>query len=184
MIRIKIERINRLKIYWSNEQHKYFASLKLKSLVRRSIKASLECEGFTIPAIVSVTFTDNEGIREINKEFRGIDRPTDVLSFPMYDFSEGELPERGMDCELGDIVLSLERAHEQAHEFGHSFERECAFLTVHSVLHLLGYDHVNSEEEDEEMRARQRVVMKKLGLEVEKTEAEEDNKKIKQDDKD
>lgn len=168
MIKIKIERINRLKIYWSNEQNKYFVGLRLKSLVRKAIKAALECEGFTTPAVVSVTFTDNEGIREINSQFRGIDRPTDVLSFPMYDFSGGELPERGMDCELGDIVLSLERAHEQADEFGHSFERECAFLTVHSTLHLLGYDHVNSEEEDEEMRARQRVIMKKLKLEVAK----------------
>ena len=115
--------------------------------------------------MVSVTFTDNEGIREKNREFRGIDAPTDVLSFPIYDFRHGEGPLPGEVCELGDIVISLERAAEQAEDFGHSYEREVAFLTVHSVLHLLGYDHLEPEEELG-MRERQRVVMRKLGLEV------------------
>ena len=114
--------------------------------------------------MVSVTFTDNEGIREKNREFRNIDAATDVLSFPMYDMKNGDMPEDFGNCELGDIVLSLEKAAEQASEYGHSYKRECAFLTVHSTLHLLGYDHVNSKEEDENMRAHQRVVMEKLGL--------------------
>ena len=90
---------------------------------------------------VNVTVCDDEEIREINKEHRGIDRATDVLSFPLFEESGGKK-------QLGDIVLSLERCAAQAEEFGHSFERECAFLTVHSTLHLLGYDHVNGEEEE------------------------------------
>jgi len=164
-IKIKITRRPRVKIYWANEQDKYDAGRKMKALIEKAIRGTLECENFDRDVVVSVTFTDNEGIREKNREFRDIDRATDVLSFPMYDMANGEMPEEGMDCELGDIVLSLERAAEQAVEFGHSYERECAFLTVHSMLHLLGYDHVNSEEEDEEMRAHQRVIMTHIGLE-------------------
>ena len=164
-IKIKITRRPRVKIYWANEQDKYDAGRKMKALIEKAIRGTLECENFDRDVVVSVTFTDNEGIREKNREFRDIDRATDVLSFPMYDMANSEMPEEGMDCELGDIVLSLERAAEQAVEFGHSYERECAFLTVHSMLHLLGYDHVNSEEEDEEMRAHQRVIMTHIGLE-------------------
>ncbi|MBO4933392.1 MAG: rRNA maturation RNase YbeY [Clostridia bacterium] len=164
-IKIKITRRPRVKIYWADEQNKYDAGRRMKALIEKAVRGTLECENFDRDVIVSVTFTDNEGIREKNREFRDIDRATDVLSFPMYDMANGDMPEEGMDCELGDIVLSLERAAEQAVEFGHSYERECAFLTVHSMLHLLGYDHVNSEEEDEEMRAHQRVIMTHIGLE-------------------
>ncbi len=164
-INIKIERRPRVKIYWANEQDKYDTGRRMKSLIEKAVRGTLDCENFRRDVIVSVTFTDNEGIREKNREFRDIDRATDVLSFPMYDMRAGDLPESGMDCELGDIVLSLERAAEQAVEFGHSYERECAFLTVHSMLHLLGYDHVHSEEEDEEMRAHQRIIMTRIGLE-------------------
>ena len=165
IIKLKITRRPRVKIYWADEQDKYSAGRKMKALIEKAIRGTLECEKFERDVVVSVTFTDNEGIREKNREFRDIDRATDVLSLPMYDMANGDLPEEGMDCELGDIVLSLERAAEQAEEFGHSYERECAFLTVHSMLHLLGYDHVNSEEEDEEMRAHQRVIMTHIGLE-------------------
>ncbi len=164
-IKIKIERRPRVRIYWANEQDKYDAGRRMKSLIEKAVRGTLECENFDRDVVVSVTFTDNEGIREKNREFRDIDRATDVLSFPMYDLRAGDLPEPDMHCELGDIVLSLERAAEQAVEFGHSYERECAFLTVHSMLHLLGYDHVNSEEEDEEMRTHQRVIMTHIGLE-------------------
>ena len=97
-----------------------------------------------------------------------MDKPTDVLSFPLLDF-EGDCEEPPIDeliSNLGDIVISLERAKEQAEEFGHSFAREVAFLTVHSMLHLLGYDHEKGEEEDKEMRARQSEIMKIMGLEV------------------
>lgn len=156
----------KLKVDWSNDQTKKKAGFRLKRLVKRAIRETLENENFGYAARVSVTFTDNEGIREKNREFRQIDAPTDVLSFPMVDFRNGEEPLAGQECELGDIVLSLERAAEQAEEFGHSYERECAFLTVHSVLHLLGFDHVDSEEDELEMRGHQRAVMKRLGLEI------------------
>jgi probable rRNA maturation factor len=115
-----------------------------------------------------VTFTDNEGIHALNKKFREVDKPTDVLSFPLFDF-EGETEEPPIDeivHNLGDIVISLEKAKEQAEEYGHSFEREVAFLCVHSMLHLLGYDHERSDEEDKEMRAKQTEIMKIMGLEV------------------
>ncbi len=164
-IRIKIERRPRIKVYWANEQNICPVNRKLRSLILRAIRGTLECESFKHDTAVSVTFTDNEGIREKNRRFRDIDSATDVLSFPMYDMRNGDLPEVGMVCELGDIVLSLERALEQSKEFGHSYERECAFLTVHSVLHLLGYDHVDSEADDEEMRSHQRVIMSHIGIE-------------------
>ncbi len=141
------------------------AGFTLRRLIKKAVRGALECEKFERDVMLSVTFTDNDGIREKNREFREIDSATDVLSFPMYDMKNGDMPDDFGDCELGDIVLSLERAAEQAVEFGHSYERECAFLTVHSVLHLLGYDHVNSEEEDIEMREHQRIIMKKIGLE-------------------
>lgn len=153
----------RLKIYFQDSQEKYMITYELQMLVRRAVLASLLSEGYDRDCEVSVTFTDNEGIRAINREFRDIDAPTDVLSFPMDDDEESI---GGQIAELGDIVLSLERAHEQAEEFGHSDEREIAFLCAHSVLHLLGYDHETSPEDDAEMREKQRRIMKELELEV------------------
>ena len=109
--------------------------------------------------------------KRVNNEQRNIDSATDVLSFPMLDFVNGEMMVSDADyfegdLVLGDIVLSFERAKEQSEEYGHSFEREVAFLSVHSVLHLLGYDHEISEEEDKIMREKQRAVMSALGLEI------------------
>ncbi|MBQ8817033.1 MAG: rRNA maturation RNase YbeY [Clostridia bacterium] len=139
----------------------------LKLLVRRAIISSLDYEGFENKAEVSVTFTDNEGIKALNKDYRSIDKETDVLSFPLVDFDGGEEPPINEETVgLGDIVISLEKAQAQAEEYGHSFEREVAFLTVHSMLHLLGYDHVNSDEEDAEMRQRQSEILIKMGLGV------------------
>ena len=157
-----------LRIYFENEQEKYPVSYNLKVLLREAIETTLDFEDFQNVCEVSVTFTDNEGIRELNKKFREIDKPTDVLSFPLFDF-EGECEEPPIDeiiSNLGDIVISLEKAKEQADEFGHSFKREVAFLTVHSMLHLLGYDHERSEEEDREMRAKQSQIMDIMGLSV------------------
>ena len=157
-----------LRIYFENEQEKLPLTYKMKMLVREAIEATLDFEDFRNVCEVSVTFTDNEGIHELNKKFRGVDKPTDVLSFPLFDY-EGESEEPPIDeiiNNLGDIVISLERAQEQAAEFGHSFERETAFLCVHSMLHLLGYDHERSEEEDAEMRAKQREIMEIMGLGV------------------
>ena len=153
------------KIYFQNEQKKFPVTHRLKRLIRRAVLSSLDYESFQNEIEVSVTFVDNEGIRALNKAHRGIDRATDVLSFPLIDFEGGEAPAADEPrVMLGDVVLSLERAAEQAEEFGHSFEREVAFLTVHSMLHLLGYDHVNSEEEDEQMRALQRAILENMGL--------------------
>lgn len=158
----------KLRIYFENDQEKYKVSYNLKMLLREAIETTLDFEDFNAVCEVSVTFTDNEGIRELNKKFREMDKPTDVLSFPLLDF-EGDCEEPPIDeliSNLGDIVISLERAKEQADEFGHSFKREVAFLTVHSMLHLLGYDHEKGEEEDKDMRARQSEIMKIMGLEV------------------
>ena len=157
---------NKVMIYFTNETDSP-VTYGLKMLVRRSVIAALEYEGFYNDAEVSVTFVDNEGIRKLNAEYRGIDKPTDVLSFPLTDFEGGDEPPTDEPfISLGDIVISLERAAEQAQEFGHSFERECAFLCVHSMLHLLGYDHVDSEEDDAEMRRRQSEILQSMGLGV------------------
>jgi len=112
---------------------------------------------------VSVTLTDNEYIHALNKQYRGIDRPTDVLSFALNESDEPEMID-GPDVNvLGDLIISVERAEEQAADYGHSVKREIAFLTVHGMLHLLGYDHMEDEER-EEMEAEQRFVMEKLGI--------------------
>ena len=155
-----------LKIYFENEQEKLPLTYKLKMLVREAVKATLDLENYQNTAEVSITFTDNESIHKLNAKYRGVDRPTDVLSFPLFDYegTSEEPPVDEMMNMLGDIVISLERAAEQAEEFGHSFEREVAFLTAHSMLHLLGYDHELGEEEDREMREKQNIVMDMLGL--------------------
>ena len=157
-----------LKIYFENAQDKLPLTYKMKMLIREAVETTLDFEDFQNHCEVSVTFTDNEGIHALNKKFREVDKPTDVLSFPLFDF-EGETDEPPVDeimSNLGDIVISLERAKEQAEEYGHSFEREVAFLCVHSMLHLLGYDHEISEEDDVEMRSKQTEIMKIMGLEV------------------
>ena len=158
----------KLKIYFENDQRKHAIKYKMQMLIRHTILETLDYEGMENDVEVSVTFVDDEGIRELNNKFRGMDKPTDVLSFPLLDY-EGESEEPFFDelCyNLGDIVISLERAMAQANEFGHSFEREVAFLTAHSMLHLLGYDHELSEEDDADMRRRQNDIMDRLGLSV------------------
>lgn len=154
----------KLKMYYTNEQDIFKVGIGLRHLIRKAIKAALKYEKFDRDCEISVTFTDNEGIRDLNREYRDKDSATDVLSFPMYDFSEDDLPSDELSCELGDIVLSLERAESQAKEYGHSFKREVAFLTVHSVLHLLGYDHELSDEDDADMRRRQKEIMEILKI--------------------
>lgn len=153
-------------IYFSNEQEKEPVTPELRTLVKVAIYFALDYEDFGESAEVSVTFTDNEGIQEINREQRNIDAPTDVLSFPiMSDDDKAADTDRSNGAVLlGDIVLNLERARAQAAEYGHSYTREVAFLTVHSVLHLLGYDHLTSEEADRDMRARQDAVLGMMGI--------------------
>ena len=153
-------------IYFSNEQDKENVTPELRCLVKAEICAALSYEDFRKSAEISVTFTDNDGIQEINREQRNVDAPTDVLSFPIMsgDDSEADTDRSNGAVMLGDIVLNLERARAQAAEFGHSYTREVAFLTVHSVLHLLGYDHLTSEEADRDMRARQDAVLDMMGI--------------------
>ena len=160
------------KIYTRNDQKKEELTSAARALVKRAIGAALAYEGFEDAAEVSVTFVDNEAIRELNRNYRGKDAPTDVLSFPLYeddeDFDDGfvmpeDAEEEDAPTALGDIVISVERAKAQAVEYGHSFERELAFLAVHSTLHLLGYDHERSEEEDREQRRRQEEILASIG---------------------
>ena len=153
-----------------NEQDKQEWSAELEQSVRDVCNAVMEMEECNFDAQISLTLVDNEEIRRINAEQRDIDRPTDVLSFPMLEFDEnGECydAEYEMDGDfviLGDIVISLERAMEQALEYGHSFRREVAFLTAHSMLHLLGYDHVDDPEGERIMRDKQNKVLNSLGI--------------------
>lgn len=144
-------------------------------LIRRAARAAWESFDYPFKGEVDITLTDNEGIREINREYREIDSATDVLSFPIEEFSEGQPPEDvGMDIDpetgmlaLGDMIISVERAREQAGEYGHSFDRECAYLTVHSMLHLVGYDHLDEGEQKKRMRHMEETVMTSMGLERE-----------------
>lgn len=136
------------------------------ALIKRAAAMALDAEGVDTPCIISVMLTDDEGIHRVNREFRGVDRPTDVLSFPMNELAPGEfdaaLCERDMDSGavlLGDMMISVPRCAAQGGEFGHGYERELMYLTVHSVLHLLGYDHVDEGEMKRQMRAREKAIM-------------------------
>ncbi len=141
-------------------------------LLQRVIPAALEAEGVPFPCEVDVLFTDDAGIQAINREQRDVDRPTDVLSFPMFSLTPGTPPTPD-DVEadpgtglvpLGDMVLSLERAQAQGAEYGHGAEREAAYLAVHSVLHLLGYDHLDEGPQKRQMRAREEAILNGLGI--------------------
>ncbi len=153
-----------IRVLGTNNQNIIKITKDLRNIVKKCCIGTLYTEGYKGDFEVSVTYTDNEIIHEMNYMHRDIDSPTDVLSFPLMD--ENGFPENyETGCKmLGDIVLSVERAMEQAEEFGHSFEREIAFLTVHSMLHLLGYDHVTSEEDEKEMFAKQDLILETLGI--------------------
>lgn len=149
-------------IDYSNEQDKLAPPEDFERLIEQCTAAALEEENISEDAEVSVTLVDNARIRELNNEFRGIDRETDVLSFPMGDESFDVDPDNEAIL-LGDIVISLEKARSQAEEYGHSFRREVAFLLTHSLFHLLGYDHMTPEDEAE-MFAKQESVLGRLGI--------------------
>ena len=154
-----------LMIYFSIGSDKYPITYKMKMLVRASVLATLAYEGYEPECEISVTFTDDEGIRAVNRQYRNMDKATDVLSFPLTDFNGGaEPPADEPEVSLGDIVISLERAMAQAEEFGHSLEREVAFLTAHSVLHCLGYDHEEGVEQEKEMFSKQEAILQEMGL--------------------
>ena len=142
-----------------------------RALIRRVIRTALAAEGVDFPCEIDVLLTNDAGIHQINREMRQVDRPTDVLSFPEFELTPGELPTTE-DADpgtglvpLGDMVLSTERVAAQAKEYGHSNRRELAYLVVHSVLHLLGYDHMDEGEQKARMRAREEAIMAVLGLE-------------------
>lgn len=144
----------------------------LTAHIKRCIRGALEQEGVTVPCEINVLLTDNQGIREINRDLRDVDRETDVLSFPMFEFTPGEFPEDVTELldpgssllPLGDMALSVEKIKSQAEEFGHSPEREIGYLTVHSVLHLLGYDHLDEGPMKKQMRAREDAIMEYLNI--------------------
>ncbi len=141
-----------------------------RAFIRKVIRTALAEEGMTLPCEVDVSITDDAGIHEINREMREVDRPTDVLSFPVFDLQPGELPDE-LDADpgtglipLGDMVISLERVAAQAKEYGHSNRRELAYLVVHSVLHLLGYDHLDEGPQKKQMRGREEAILAVLGI--------------------
>ena len=158
--------MTKVRVWFHNDQKKIKSTPALRALVKSAVKTTLEQKKMQGSYEVGVTFTDNEKIHKLNLTYRQVDRPTDVLSFPLQDWEKEPAGCEGEPVPLGDIVLSLEKAESQAAEFGHSFERETAYLCVHSMLHLLGMDHERSDEEDRQMRKEQNAVMKAMNLEV------------------
>lgn len=138
----------------------------IASVIKKCILETLQAEGVAVPCEINVLVTNDTGIHAINKASRNIDKPTDVLSFPMFQLEPGNLPsewEEYLDpetelCPLGDMAISLERAISQAKEFGHSTRREVGYLTIHSVLHLLGYDHLDEGAQKAQMRSREELI--------------------------
>ena len=147
-------------------------NLPLKLHLRKCICAALRAEHVTVPCEINVVITDDASIRDINRTLRQIDKATDVLSFPMFELVAGELPEDWQAYKdpdsgfvpLGDMAISLERAKAQALEYGHSVKREVGYLTIHSILHLLGYDHLDEGPMKKQMRAREEAVLADIAL--------------------
>jgi probable rRNA maturation factor len=151
-----------------NIQYSVFTLQKpfLTAVITKCIESTLNAENIRVPCEINVLVADDQTIQTVNNTTRGIDRPTDVLSFPMFELEAGVQPENWDEytdpdtgrCPLGDMVISLERAIAQAKDFGHSVRREVGYLTIHSVLHLLGYDHLDEGEEKRRMRAREEAI--------------------------
>ena len=138
----------------------------IDAVIKKSVETTLQAEGVNVPCEINVLVTNDRGIQAINSASRGIDKPTDVLSFPMFQLEAGNPPEDWEDymdpetgmCPLGDMAISLERAIVQAKEFGHSTRREVGYLTIHSMLHLLGYDHLDEGPQKAQMRGREEAI--------------------------
>lgn len=152
-----------VKVIISNEQKKVKVPTGIRLLIRRCCHAVLELEKFEGSAEVSVTFVDNERIHELNKQYRNIDRETDVLSFPLGENGEYDVNLDTGAKMLGDIVISIEKAMEQAEMYNHALQREIGFLTVHSMLHLLGYDHEQGGLAEVHMREKEETVLTQIG---------------------
>ena len=141
-------------------------TLTVKSIIRKCIHATLDVERISVPCEINVLITDDAGIQMVNRESRNLDKPTDVLSFPMFQLEPGNPPTDWVDFQdpdtglvpLGDMCISLERAIAQAQEFGHSTRREVGYLTIHSMLHLLGYDHLDEGPMKAQMRGREEAI--------------------------
>ena len=141
-------------------------TLVIKSIIRKCIGATLDAERISVPCEINVLITDDAGIQVVNRESRNLDKPTDVLSFPMFQMEPGNPPTDWVDYQdpdtglvpLGDMCISLERAISQAQEFGHSTRREVGYLTIHSMLHLLGYDHLDEGPMKKQMRGREEAI--------------------------
>ena len=156
---------NKIRVVITNAQKKVRVPTGMRMLIRRSCVAVLRNEDFAYPAEISVTFVDNDEIQKLNAQYRDKDAPTDVLSFPLGVDGDYDVNHDTGAKILGDVVLSMEKAVEQADAYGHSLDREVGYLTVHSVLHLLGYDHMVPAEK-RIMREREENVMRQLGLDV------------------
>ena len=154
----------KLKINFAKTKETLETDYYFKTVVRRAVSETLRYEKFPYDTEVSIIFCDNEYIKCLNKKYRGKDSATDVLSFPLYEDGKFDISECISGAMIGDIVISLERAEEQAKEIGHGFLREVAFLAIHSTLHLLGYDHERSKEEDELQCKAQREIIAKVEI--------------------
>ena len=155
-----------INIVTSNEQEKYEIGEELMLMIEKVISECEDEEGLEFDNEISLTFTDNENIRQINKDYRDIDDKTDVLSFPMYEIEDLEEEKKSKSKNLkplGDIVISMEQADEQAKQFGHSFEREVCYLICHSMFHLMGYDHM-TDDEKKIMREKEEKIMTRLNI--------------------
>ena len=156
--------VNKIKVIISNDQNSVKVPSGVRLLIRRCCNAVLTMEQFNDSAEISVRFVDNAQIKELNTQFRNIEKETDVLSFPL---GENGVYDKNLEtgaCLLGDIVISVPTAVRQAEEYGHTLQREIGFLTVHSMLHLLGYDHVNGGIEAVHMREKEEKTLTELGL--------------------
>lgn len=155
-----------LKINFSNRQRKTALPTNINELVNSAIVAALSVEEFAAPAEVNVTFVSDEKIKIINRDFRNINASTDVLSFPLGEDGNYDInPENGCAM-LGDVIISIDHAMYQADLYGHGLDRELAYLTVHSIFHLLGYDHMDDGKEKAVMRAKEEAALKLINLEI------------------
>ncbi len=154
----------KLKVYIRNDQKDVRIPVGLRLLVRKCCAAVLSYEHFENDAEVSVSFVNNKQIRQLNRQFRNKDKPTDVLSFPLGENGQYDIDQETGALLLGDVVISMETAVKQAKTYGHSLEREVGFLTVHSMLHLLGYDHVTSALDAANMHEKEEAILTALGI--------------------
>lgn len=156
--------MGKIKVYIRNNQNEVKIPTGIRLLIRRCCQAVLTSEGFDQNAEVSVSFVSNREIRALNQQYREKDSATDVLSFPLGDRGAYDVNNETGAILLGDVVISLETAIKQAKSFGHSLEREIGFLTVHSMLHLLGYDHESSALDAANMREKEEAILERLGI--------------------